>query len=432
MPGLHDPPSRARLDRPEPPRLPFLDGLRGLAALYVAAYHAADWTAWGGRALERQPALGPGLLAHGHEAVGVFIVLSGFCLMRPVVASGGVLAGGFRGYLRRRARRILPAYYAATLLTLALIAAIPALNRASGTLWDQCLPAFRPRTLLAHALLTHNLDLRHRLAINGPHWSVATEWQIYFALPLLLLPVWRRLGPGAMVALAFAVGVAPHLLLPAGRNYDTACPWYLGLFATGMAAAVVEGSSRRDRVPWRMVSATACAGLALVLLNPQHGVPRPGLPDRAGWFVYWGRPLWVRDAVVGSVTAALIVALARGRRAGRRSLLLSLLGSAPLLALGTISYALYLTHYPVLALVHAGIGGGRSMADFAWLLAAGMPASLLVAGAFHRLVERRFLAGSRGRNRPHTIPGPCPIPRIPVESSGAARASGLPRGLPSG
>ncbi len=309
-------------------------------------------------ALERRPGFGLGALAHGHAAVGVFIVLSGFCLMRPVVAAGGVLAGGFLGYLRRRARRILPPYYAAALLSLALIAAVPALSRPSGTAWDQCLPAFRSRTLLAHALLTHNLDLRHRLKINVPHWSVATEWQIYFAMPVLIL-AWRRLGLVATVALAFAAGIAPHLLLPAGRNYDTACPWYLGLFALGMAAAVVEGSARRDRIPWHGLACLGCAGLGLVLLNPPNAEMGRDPLSAAGWFVYWGRPLWVRHAIVGLATAALIVALARDHREGRRSRALSLLGSKPLLALGTISYSLYLTHYLVLALVHAGTGGGR-------------------------------------------------------------------------
>lgn len=397
MTGPRDPSAPARIDRPAPPaRLDFLDGLRGLAALYVVAFHAADWVEWGGRPLHERPPFGLGLLAHGHAAVGVFIVLSGFCLMRPVVASGGRLAGGVAGYLKRRARRILPPYYAATLLSLALIAAVPALNRPSGTAWDRCLPAFRARTLLAHALLTHNLDPRHRLKINAPHWSVATEWQIYFALPLLLI-AWRRLGIAATVALAVAAGLLPHLLLPAGKNYDTACPWYLGLFALGMAAAVVEGSAWRDRLPWRAIAILGAAGLVLVLLDPRGS---------AGRWVYWDRPLWLRDAFVGLATSLGIVAMARDSASGRRALGLSVLRSRPVAALGTISYSLYLTHGPVLALVHAATGG-RSTADGLRLLALGVPASLAAAWAFYGLVERRFVVGSATR----TIPGRGPLPR---------------------
>src|SRR5262249_33819571 len=68
------------------------------------------------------------------------------------------------------------------------------------------------------------------------------------------------------------------------------------------------------------------------------------------------------------------------------------LRSRPTLALGTISYSLYLTHYPALALVHAATGG-RSTADGLRLLALGVPASVVMAAGFSMLVERRFLGG---------------------------------------
>src|SRR5579872_5149061 len=77
---------------PEPRvRLDFLDGIRGLAALYVAFFHVAGALAKLSPAdAARTPALA--LLAarglsFGHQAVGVFMVLSGYCLMLPVVRS---------------------------------------------------------------------------------------------------------------------------------------------------------------------------------------------------------------------------------------------------------------------------------------------------------------------------------------------------------
>src|SRR4051794_20575862 len=59
--------------------LPFLDGMRGLAALYVTLHHAAimvppDGMSWGPLRLVL-------CLYMGHAAVSVFIVLSGYCLM---------------------------------------------------------------------------------------------------------------------------------------------------------------------------------------------------------------------------------------------------------------------------------------------------------------------------------------------------------------
>ena len=121
-------------------RLAFLDGLRGLAALYVVLHHAALEVR--GASPWRVVEWSRGLLRHGHFAVAVFIVLSGYCLMRPVANDPrGRLRGGIVGYLGRRARRILPPYYAALGLCWLLIAVVPGLNQAQGLRWDRALPA---------------------------------------------------------------------------------------------------------------------------------------------------------------------------------------------------------------------------------------------------------------------------------------------------
>ena len=65
--------------------LPFLDGVRGYAALYVVMHHA--WNEMGWQDANKQL---PGWLQHlmsffapGTYGVAVFIVLSGYCLMLP-------------------------------------------------------------------------------------------------------------------------------------------------------------------------------------------------------------------------------------------------------------------------------------------------------------------------------------------------------------
>jgi peptidoglycan/LPS O-acetylase OafA/YrhL len=109
-------------------RFAFLDGLRGLAALYVVLFHIRAQFDPGAPLhpfATRSGEMATVWLAHGHLAVDVFIVLSGFCLMMPVAASPDKhLKGGVAGYLKRRARRILPPCYAALALAfLPLIAA---------------------------------------------------------------------------------------------------------------------------------------------------------------------------------------------------------------------------------------------------------------------------------------------------------------------
>jgi len=100
--------------KPPRVRLEFLDGIRGLAAFYVVFHHVSQ-IYMGERVL---PAAGyywfTPWMQLGHYAVAIFIVLSGFCLMLPVANSAdGTLRGGFLGYVWRRVRRIVPAYYAA-------------------------------------------------------------------------------------------------------------------------------------------------------------------------------------------------------------------------------------------------------------------------------------------------------------------------------
>jgi peptidoglycan/LPS O-acetylase OafA/YrhL len=60
------------------------------------------------------------LLSHGFAlpSVQVFIVLSGYCLMLPVAQAAGTLKGGLSVFVRRRAIRILPPYFA--MLTIAV------------------------------------------------------------------------------------------------------------------------------------------------------------------------------------------------------------------------------------------------------------------------------------------------------------------------
>ncbi len=91
--------------------LRYLDGLRGLAALYVVLVHIDPYieaelpTLWFWFAKT---------LRYGAFAVVIFIVLSGYGLMLSVIRSqSGYVAGGLLGYIKRRSRRILPPYYAA-------------------------------------------------------------------------------------------------------------------------------------------------------------------------------------------------------------------------------------------------------------------------------------------------------------------------------
>ncbi|HEX3853284.1 MAG TPA: acyltransferase, partial [Polyangiaceae bacterium] len=279
-------------------RLEYLDGLRAVASLYVVLFHA-------GVGFNSGPLTGIArivwhTLVYGHDAVAIFIVLSGYCLMLPVARSQGQLVRGLPNYFARRAWRILPPYYATVLGSLLLLALVPVLETPTTTIWADTFPAFGLAPIGSHLLLIHNLYRSLSNRIDGPLWSVATEWQIYFFFPLLLLPLWRRFGAALTVLVGFALGCSLLWLAPEAAN--SAASWYLGLFALGMAAAGIGFASRplesalRERAPWGVLSALFLALVAVgatVLIN------------------FWFHHIPLSDALVGAATAVSLVYLTK-------------------------------------------------------------------------------------------------------------------------
>ena len=366
--------------------LPHLDGLRGVAAMLVVLHHV--WlTIWPIEAGPRAGAGGldlSGAFAFGHFRVAVFIVLSGFCLTLPVARSGA-LRGGERAFFARRARRILPAYYAALALSLVLIGV--AIGGETGTHWDRSVPVSLDG-LLANVLLVQNLVAQGE--INHVLWSLAVECQIYLAFPLLLL-LWARSGVAALAAatgaLVLAIGAASRLVPGAAPLLDGGTLQFLTLFALGMVGAIVCFSpaarthALATRVPWRVVLALAAAGTAagafaardLVLAN-----------------------LFLFDLLAGLATTALLVVTCTGGAPRVRAAL----GSRGLVFLGAFAYSTYLIHAPLLQLVWQYAIDPFSLsprAAFAALVAFGVPFVLLSSYAFFLAFERPFLSKRRRR-----------------------------------
>jgi peptidoglycan/LPS O-acetylase OafA/YrhL len=372
------------MEKKEVSHLAYLDGLRALAAFYVVLFHAGVCFTTGDLSLLGRNARR--CLSFGHDAVAVFIVLSGYCLMIPAARRDGHVSGGFRGYLARRAWRILPPYYAALLCSLVIVVAFPGLAVKTGTIWDDTYPALAWGPIATHLVVVHNLFPAWIHTINGPLWSVATEWQIYFFFPLFLLPLWRRFGPLVTILGGSALGALGQVLAP--RIAAVSAPWYLGLFAFGMCASGVGFSSRpaeqalRERLPWARV----CLALSVVTLLSATVFAKA-----------WFRHMPLSDALVGATTATALVhytKCAAVAGAAPRPFALRLLESRPLVFLGRFSYSLYLSHLPVVALCYFAL---RALplspgAQMAAMLATAVPLSLLVAYGFFLGVERHFLA----------------------------------------
>ncbi len=374
---------KLRIDAPARGRLAFLDGLRGLAAPYVVLFHAMVEAHASGRSGSAPAVAMFAALRYGHYAVDVFIVLSGYCLMRPVVRdSTGWLEGGILAYLGRRARRILPPYYAALGLCWLLAATVPALGRPGGGPWDVALPTGGLGVVASHLLLVQNWAPGSIYRIDPPAWTVATEWQIYLLFPALIA-LRRRVGSAATVAAAFGLGWAIAGLGPAVANPAMVrlCPWLLGLFALGMAAAADGDGQGPRRRPLGWIAA------AVVAL----GVPL--------WLDAPNRDVMLTDPIVGALAALLIARLARRSARGESTPLLRALSSPAAGRLGSISYSLYLIHFPLLALAGSllrsrGVAPGAQLAAMLGLAA---PACVAAAWLFAAVFERPFLTRRAGR-----------------------------------
>src|SRR5690242_1935820 len=133
-----------------------------------------------------------GWFIYGRFAVVVFIVLSGFSLALSPARHGWRLDGAW-SFARRRARRILPAYWAALAFSLA---AAWLVDRPPG----QAPPGMK--SVVVNGLLVQNLV--GAPTPNRAFWSLAVEAQLYLAFPLLLLMV-RRWGAVAMLAVVVPV-----------------------------------------------------------------------------------------------------------------------------------------------------------------------------------------------------------------------------------
>lgn len=404
------PPSSTRAPAP---RLGFVDSLRALAALYVMASHVV-LTIWPKEDLHGAAIALGGAFLFGHQAVSVFIVLSGFSLTLPVARNGFRLPHGVWGFYWRRARRIAPPYYFAMGFALLLIWLV--IGQPTATLWRLSLPV-TSQAIVTHLLLIQDLSQSSRASINYVFWSIAMECQIYLFFPALIL-LWRRYHPTFAVVVVGALSVALWMtLLPTwvgalndGGVYGFA-PQFFGLFALGMFAASIYSSadvSYRRLARWYVWDGVALvAGASLVALPLSIAKAWP-----------YQVSLVTFDLIAAVMTVGLLLA---APRAGRFNPIRAALEWRPLVWIGGFSYSLYLIHSPLIQVlwryVLRPLGLGNT-ATYLLLLLVGGPLIVAAAWAFWLVCERPFLNTRPGAR---TDGGPRPAGAIAIVASPTPR-----------
>ncbi|MFI8931147.1 acyltransferase family protein [Streptomyces sp. NPDC053474] len=354
-----------------------LDGLRALAVLSVVLFHAE-------------------LLPWGWVGVPLFFTLSGHFITLTLLKDPGAGRAHRAGsFARNRALRLAPLY----VTFCAVLTVLAAVDYGDGSL-ARNLPYFWTWSFdlstMAHDFTPTSLQLYTHL------WSLCVEVQIYvlWAVAAIWLP--RRWFVRTVVALALAgplLRVALWIFLtrtgyPAELRPTalyTSPATYVDAFALGALTALPE-LRRRLRAPARWVPAVFAAVTAATVLRELaegHGfLDDLGYPillaDHHGW-------IW-KYTVLGLFFAAVVLVLADRGEGGVR-----LLGRAPLVRVGVISYGVYVLHLPLLGQIQrwqpsSGTGWSRSGLLAATVLLAG---SVLAAEVSYRFLERPFLRRKR-------------------------------------
>jgi peptidoglycan/LPS O-acetylase OafA/YrhL len=393
--------------------LAYVDGLRFLLAFFVLVSHIYSKT-WPPFYNQHPTGATAAALSwmewYAHYAVSAFIVVSGFCLMLPVLRNGDGIPGGGWFFLLRRAWRILPTFYASLALTLALIVFV--LPYPSGSNFDAGLPV-TPQNLAATALLMQDMLAPNK--INGVLWSIGVEWRIYFLFPLLV-PLWalfERLRSGLGTVVLFVVGSAIPTLVCAtiwqawfGWPFNRTVPvWlaasyvgvalgYISLFCCGMVAACIGFALTRPSVRGRAVRRLG-SGTWLSLAIGAFGAMAAlvWMWEQAGHGGMTNQQIVICDAALGVGCSALLIGgmLPHGAAA---TLMRSAMGWRPLAFLGTFAYSIYLMHNPLQQVVYVAVVRplGLSGLDSFGAQVAATPVVLAGCYLFFLAFERPFLS----------------------------------------
>jgi peptidoglycan/LPS O-acetylase OafA/YrhL len=336
---------------------PALDGVRGVAVLFVVLLHVFGWPRNG-----------------GPLGVEIFFVLSGFLitslLLEEHEATGTISLRSFYG---RRALRLFPLLY--LFLAIATVTILAAGEETRWYLGSIAAAALYVGNL--YGLLAEHTELAPAV---GHLWTLAVEEQFYVVWPVVLLVALRRRWQLRRIVVGMGVAciVVRAALLIAGETVWTLPTTYGDALFVGCMLAAVRRDGWLDRLP-------RLAPLVAILVVLSSFVPEVDLSSFAGLAYLW--PVLLGGGLV-------IVATNEGPRA---------LTWKPLVWLGGISYGLYVSHVPVAVVAerlfpqsHTAVRGSAVLL-----------VSLALSGILRSHYEAIFLRRKPGsRSGSPDLPGP--------------------------
>ncbi|MEZ5855414.1 MAG: acyltransferase family protein [Hyphomicrobiaceae bacterium] len=341
-----------------------IDGLRAIAVLGVMAFH-----------------IDASLLVGGYTGVDVFFVISGFVITQLIVRELGSGTFSLLNFYERRVRRILPALLLVMLAT-AIWGALVFLPSEMQSLSMSQLSIF---ALVANFHAWRTAGYFGESAVSQPllhTWSLAVEEQFYLVFPLVLVAATRKFRR-YRTSLLVAAGLLSLLVFWWAALTRPNAAYYLAPFRGWefMAGALLVFARRGMRYQRAVLEALAVLGAGLV-----------AFAFAANLATAVELPLRILCAVTGT---ALLIGV--GSPDNAPTLVTRLLANRMLVALGLISYPLYLWHWPLIVGWHYNMPGRMTLPGGTAIVVL----SIALASATYWLIEKpirsRTLLASRGR-----------------------------------
>lgn len=341
-------------------KLENLEAARGFAALYVVLHHLDPLAG-----TRFQP-----LLRFGQEAVIMFFLVSGFVIYLSYAKSkGGQTAGEF---MWRRALRIYPIFIAA--LGLAVLA-----NAAKGDI--SCLTV---QGLVGNLLMLQDVGRLKSgtwvapLCTNTPLWSLSYEWWFYVAFTALFFGrgLSRHNSKRIAVAALVVLGTLAYIAFPAQPFLFASyfCLWWAGLELAReyIGTSSISLSGQRFSIGLMLLGAALWAFLAIRFVAA-------GSPLSTG-----AEPvLQIRHFATGVILVFAVVFIRRFGGIPKQFV-------STFSRLAPISYGLYVSHQPVIILVHE-LGLPRIAEIFITILCA-LTCAYILELVFQPAVMRAYAA----------------------------------------
>ena len=343
-------------------RIPFIQGLRGLAVSLVVLYHAGF------------------LFNGGFIGVDVFFVISGFVigqsLSREIAQSGKV---GWSHFFFRRARRLIPALSLTLVVTVIAywvlfgVESVAALTKSltSGSLFVSNFYFFIERGYV---------DLASDPLRNL--WSLSVEEQFYFALPILFVVAGFRSSSKdqllrKLILFGFAVLVISFIsnIILVNHSLAFSVPQFL---LPGRFAFFSPFTRAWEFLVGLLLALSSKNLVSKVFYQFAGSLSVVGLIFAAWWLDSWQPfPGWFALPVV--VASAFLML-----NSDQKTWFTELLSTRPFVYLGDISYSLYLLHWPFLVIAKQKFGDEDRVVLAAVLL------SILSSIVMYQFVENPF------------------------------------------